>query len=116
VTGRSVMLRTVYSSDARKARSGELSDEHDGSPVYVDGVPMYLVGGAVIEELLDLSHSGLGSVRVRYEIFHRKGQVYMTCRSLDDRVAVSSFERITDVYVSGLAENLRSVRRNAVGP
>ncbi len=93
-----------YSSDAEDARKGELSDEHDGSPIYVNDIPMYLVGGAVVEDVIDVP--GFGDVHVRIELFHRKGQVYLRIASLDNRLSGSGFKRITGAVVSLMAPQL----------
>jgi len=102
--------------DPGEARSQELPKEHDGSPIYVGGKALYLKGGAIIEEVFDLSYFGLGPVRFCTEVFHKHGQVYYKLRSLDTKIECSAFGRITDQLIPGFTQRLSGVEKTSLRP
>ncbi len=102
--------------DPGEARSQELPKEHDGTPIYICGKALYLKGGAIIEEVVDLSDLGWGWVRIRCEAFHKHGQVYFEVRSLDANVECSAFGRITDQLIPGLTQQLSRAEKTALRP
>jgi hypothetical protein len=94
-----------YSEDPADLRKQEMSDEHDGTPVYVANVPRYLIGGAVLEQGIHIE--SLGLVRGRCEVFHRKGQVYRKLVSLDQRVSFPNVHAITDAVRESLRDRIK---------
>jgi hypothetical protein len=93
-----------WNSDPTAERKQELSQEHDGSPIYVSGRPFYLVGGAIIEDIIDVP--GWGPAHIRFEMFHRNGQAYLKGVPLDHGIRCDAFIRVTDLLVSALAADM----------